>query len=583
VVRLAPQAPVSPLPGTSPARHALRSTFPAMGLPPQPGEGNALPVPPQTTPIESIPPGLPEGIGFAMSPQFRPWWTEGVTRSLRAPESSRAVNVESLVIDALHLSPQIRALSRSPLIQETRIIEADSEFDLRTFMESTFDRPSDPVGNDLVTGGPPRFREEYWNYSAGVRRRNTLGGTVEASQEIGYKHNNSQFFSPREQGLSRLVLSFTQPLLRGAGRDYNTARTVLAEIDAAIANDRFSADLQKQLIQVTRAYWQLFFERASLLQKRQLYAAARSILSELEGRQAIDAARSQIMRARSAVAARYSELARAEQSIRNAESRLSALVGYPDFRTTYGLEMIPVDVPSSGQADVSIEDARRTALERRPEMSEALNNVRAASVRVGVSEQDLLPTLDFVAETYVKGLEGRGDIGTALGQQFYVGEPGYSVGLQFELPWGRRGARSAYDRRRLELQEATSQMDAEAVKVLTEVDVAVGEVQTTFREMQGKYHSMLAAGEDVAYMTERWRILPGEDRSATLVLEDLLDAQLRAAIEQNNFVQAQVNHMMALVELKRVMGTLLQYEQIVVQRTCVDGVPDMMISKLPRQ
>ncbi len=309
---------------------------------------------------------------------------------------------------------------------------------------------------------------------------------------------------------------------------------------------------------------------------------AHSIFAELESRQAIDAARSQILRARSAVAARYSELARAEQSIRNAEARLRALVGSPGLNAGYDLEVVPVDIPANGQASVPVDEVRRTALERRPEMSEALNNVRAASVRLGVSEQDLLPTLDFVAETYVKGLEGQGDIGTALGNQFRVGEPGYSVGLQFELPWRRRGARSAYDRRRLELQQVASQLDAVALQVVTEVDVAIGEVQTTYREMQGKYHSMMAAEEDVAYMTKRWRMIPGEDRSATLVLEDLLDAQLRAAVEQNNFVQAQVNHMLAFVELKRIMGTLLQSEEITFQRTFNDCLPDMMISKTPR-
>ena len=505
-----------------------------------------------------------------------------MANSLRAPAAARPVNVESLVIGALHFSPQIRALSRTPLIQETRIVEADSDFDLRTFMESTLNRPSDPVGNELVTGGPPRFREEYWNYSAGVRRRNTLGGTFEASQEFGYKHNNSEFFSPREQGLTRMVLSFTQPLLRGAGRQYNTARTVLSEIDAAVADDEFSVELQQQLIRITRAYWQLYFERASLLQKLRLYQQAHNILSELEARQAIDATRSQIVRARAAVAARYSELARAEQNIRNAETRVWNLVGDPALHAAHQVEILPVDAPNRSQDAVVIDDARRTALERRPEMSAALNKVRAGSVRLGVAEKDLLPTLDLVAETYVKGLAAQGNIGTAFGDQYSVGEPGYSLGLQLELPWRRRGARTVHDRRRLELQQLQSQLDVAAHQIITEVDVSAGEVRTTHREMQGKYHAMIAAEEDVAYLERRWRILPGEDRSAALVLEDLLDAQLRAAVEQNSFAQAQVSHMLALVELKRAMGTLLQYEQISLNRTGQDCLPDLILLKTPR-
>ena len=84
-----------------------------------------------------------------------------------------------------------------------------------------------------------------------------------------------------------------------------------------------------------------------------------------------------------------------------------------------------------------------------------------------------------------------------------------------------------------------------------------------------------------AWKSAAWRMLPGEDRSASLVLEDLLDAQSRAAVAQNNFVQAQVNHMLALVELKRAQGTLLQYEQITLHRTNTGCLPDMMISRTP--
>ncbi|MGM0487572.1 MAG: TolC family protein [Planctomycetota bacterium] len=514
-----------------------------------------------------------------MPPNFEPWWAHQVTHPLQSPDSARPVNVDGLILDALELSPRIQAISRIPLIEETRIAEEDSEFDLQTFMEHSFDRPSDPVGSELTTGGPPRFREEHWNSSAGVRRRNRLGSTIEGSQEVGYKHNNSEFFSPREQGLSRLVLGFTQPLLRGAGREYNTAPTVLAQIDAAVADSELSAELQQQLIKVNRAYWQVYFERASLLQKRQLYTQARDIHAELRARQAIDATQSQLMRARAAVAARYSELARADQNIRNAETRLRALVGYPALSPAQPGELVPRDTPRPYRSPVPLEDVRRAALEHRPEMEVALDKVRAASVRLGVSENELLPTIDLVAETYVQGLAARGNVGESLANQFSVGEPGASVGLQFELPWSRRRARSVHDRRRLELQRVQSELDATARHIVSEVDVAVGELRTTYREMQGKYHAMVAAQEDVEYLNKRWRTLPGEDRSASLVLEDLLDAQMRATVEQNKFVQAQVNHMLAFVELKRATGTLLQYEQITRERTVTDCLPDMSLSK----
>ena len=54
-------------------------------------------------------------------------------------------------------------------------------------------------------------------------------------------------------------------------------------------------------------------------------------------------------------------------------------------------------------------------------------------------------------------------------------------------------------------------------------------------------------------------MLPGDNRSTVLLLQDLLDAQERIADEEFAFVNARVNYLLAIVELKRATGTLLEY------------------------
>ena len=49
------------------------------------------------------------------------------------------------------------------------------------FAESKFFRESEPIGNELDTGGPPRLREEDWGFSAGLRKKTPLGGSWEVS------------------------------------------------------------------------------------------------------------------------------------------------------------------------------------------------------------------------------------------------------------------------------------------------------------------------------------------------------------------------------------------------------------------
>ena len=161
-------------------------------------------------------------------------------------------------------------------------------------MESKFIDTSEPVGSTLTTGGPPRYLDQNWTYSAGFRKLGDSSARLEAAQKFGYEDSNSVFFVPDLQGTSRLSLSLTQPLLNGEGRLYNTSEIMLARIDAEVANDRFARDLQNVLVDVQKTYWDLYRERAVLLQRRKLLAQGRQIYDELDARREVDVVKSQL-------------------------------------------------------------------------------------------------------------------------------------------------------------------------------------------------------------------------------------------------------------------------------------------------
>jgi outer membrane protein TolC len=554
----------------------------AIDSPPREAELESLPIVLQVStlpvPAESRPIG---DRGQEPSEEDEPWWQTEIAGRLRAPAQAHTVGVDEMILGALRHSPRVRAVSNTPLIREEAITEAEARFDWRTFMDSRFSATSDPVGSTLTTGGPSRFREQNWRYNAGLRRTTETGGKFEAAQRIGYQDNNSVFFDPTQQGNAKLSLSFTQPLLNGSGRAYNQSLIVLAQIDADMANDEFSKLLQDHLLEVTRAYWELYLQRALLIQKQRLLAQARAIHERLEHRRGVDALQSQIVRAKSAVESRKAEIIRCEMNIRNTESKLRVLVNDPVLLADAELELVPSELPARDLIEVGLKDSLTAALENRPEILQAAKNVRAASVRLGISENELLPALDLVTEAYVSGLKGNSDIAGAYADQFSEGQPSVTVGLVFEVPLHNRAAKARHRQRRLELQQLTDQLQQTTDTLRSEVEVAVRNVDTAFREMQSKHRAMLAADAEVRYLTERWRLLPGEDQVATFLLEDLLDAQERQTTEEADFVTAQVTYTVALAELKRATGTLLQAESISATRGCTDGLPQMILDKHP--
>ena len=297
---------------------------------------------------------------------------------------------------------------------------------------------------DPETGSPNRLREGDWGYSAGLRKRTPLGGSWEFSQRIGMRESNSRFFTPKQQGNARLSLSFNQPLLNGFGKAYNTALILLADIDTSVAMDQTSAALQTQLIHIAEAYWELYLHRSVLLQKNRHLQRAQIILEQLTQRREVDALESQIVRARAAVAARQAELIRTSTSIRNTEARIRGLTNSPELLSRPYAELIPLDYPSRVPVVVNLPDAMVTALQYRPEVDAASQEIRAASVRLNMSRNELLPALDLVLETYVSGLDQDYDIAQSLADQFSVGEPSYTAGLVFEVPLHRRAAQLAF-------------------------------------------------------------------------------------------------------------------------------------------
>lgn len=516
-------------------------------------------------------------------PHSSDWWTSAVQKRIRRCEHVQLVTVENLLMRALKHSSQIKVFSELPLIRETAISEADSAFDWNSFLDGRWDDLDDPVGNTLTVGGNgDRYEDHHLSMNAGVRKRVRNGGNLELAQQFGWQDTNSQFFQPDPQGTARLTLSYTHPVMRGNGQVYNESMTVLACIDRDIANEEFKRQLQSHLLEVVRAYWGLYLERSAFLQKDTSHRRAQQILTRLEGREHIDASQTQIVSARAEVARRYSDLRRAAMAIMNSEDRIRSLINDPSLGSFKTVEMIPTDLPTSEAVPTTMDSALATAIRNRPEINQSLKQIRAACVRVNMSRNELMPLLNLVTEAYVAGLEDRGRIDTAYGQQFSDGRPGYSIGLQFEVPLGNRSARSRHIRRHLELRQLKSQYQTTLETLKLEARVAVREVMTSFDEMDSRKRSLDASGAKTEYIRKRWELLPGENGAASFVLENLLDSQNQLATAEYGYLSAVLTYNLALINLKRATGTLLQHENVRISRTTQNRLPTTVLSKSPR-
>lgn len=334
---------------------------------------------------------------------------------------------------------------------------------------------------------------------------------------------------------------------------------MLAEVATNIAEHELSRELQDHAFAVIQAYWDLYLQRALYLQRERAYGQAVSIMNELQSRQEIDSLRSQIARARAAVAVRRASVQRAKLATRSAQARIVTLTNNPLWRDTSAVELTPVEAPATMQAQVDLSLAFETALHYRPEVAKQLEEIREAQIRLGMSKNELLPTLDLVLETYVAGLDGNNDVSDAIGSQFGDGAPSYTAGILFEVPIGNRAAQAEYRRRESQVSQLTHELNAVLSQVSLEVELAVAEVEAAYHELHGRYEAMVATDEELKYLFDRWRLLPGDDRAVSFVLEELLDAQDRQMEAESAFVRAQIAHTVSQFSLQRASGALLHF------------------------
>ncbi|WP_442506693.1 TolC family protein [Novipirellula sp. SH528] len=505
------------------------------------------------------------------------WWETPISNSIGLAEDSHPVDIHTLIEMALASSPYVQAILTEPQIQRTEITIADAEFDPLSFVESKFSDINEPVGSTLTTGdNSDRFRDETLSGSAGVRRKTRAGGEFEMSQRAGYQANNSTFLTPNPQGTTRLEFSFTQPLMKDRGTTFNQTRILLARLEVGEVNAEVRANLENHLVDVARAYWDLFQARAEWLQRSRLLESAIHLHEILLSRQGVDSHQRQILRASVAVASRRSDLIRAEARIRNAQSRLRMLTGSEQLRFAHQQELTPQDQPFTMPVELSLRESVFTALEHRADINQSIRKIQSTTARVGAARNQVLPRLDLILSSYIAGLDGNRSSLRAFENQFSDGRPSYAAGFLFELPAGNRASRARLNRNRLEMTRAMYEFQQTTEVAFAEVEIAARETQTSFAEMKVKQQSINAQNREVNYLQQRWELLPDPNESAVLLIDDLLDAQERLADEERAYVTSQVAYVMSWVNLRKAMGMLLRFDHFSTQDTTADRSPETM-------
>ncbi|MCL2329710.1 MAG: TolC family protein, partial [Phycisphaerae bacterium] len=280
-----------------------------------------------------------------------------------------------------------------------------------------------------------------------------------------------------------------------------------------------------------------------------------TIVRTIEERQGVDIQEVQVKLARARYENRKNDFVQAKAQVMDAEDNLKALMNDPDVNLAKDLEIIPTDVVNIEPLIVDVYGEMAAALEYRSELRQARLQIDQAKIAIGVAKNQALPKLDLTFRYVIDGLGG--NWGKAFSQMCDNDFNEYMLQLQFEWPIGARAGEAQIRQARLQQAQAIAQHRGRIEQVILETKTAIRDLHTAYDQIGPSLRSAQASQAQLTATKLR------QERKDLPSLQVELDAHESLAASRQNLVRSIADYNVAIINLERRKGTLLSYNNIV--------------------
>jgi outer membrane protein TolC len=197
------------------------------------------------------------------------------------------------------------------------------------------------------------------------------------------------------------------------------------------------------------------------------------------------------------------------------------------------------------------------SLAHRAELHEAKLAIEQAQIGIGVAKNQALPKLDVIFRYIVDGLGTNND--RAFSQMTENDFNEYLLTVQFEWPIGNRGPEAAIRRARYAQAQAIAGHKATIEQVIAEVKVAIRDLHSLHEQILPTLESAEASSNQLRATVDR------AVRWSVEALQVELNAHEALASAREQLITLVINYNVAIVNLERQKGTLLRYNNIVLE------------------
>ncbi|HEV8135628.1 MAG TPA: TolC family protein [Pyrinomonadaceae bacterium] len=307
------------------------------------------------------------------------------------------------------------------------------------------------------------------------------------------------------------------------------------ELDVEISQTRLSATEQSLVNEVKRAYYSILQTEGAVRgaeESVKLYHELDRVTGEYVVQQV--ALKTDLMDVQTRVAKAEYEVLTLNNSLSTQKEQLNHLLGR-DVRTEFS-----VTDPETAQAvmrETDLMEARKRALEQRPEIREARLRLQQANLDKRVKKSERIPDVSLAFNTV-----------TTVNYSNFVPRSATGIGIQVEwevFDWGRKKHETA-EKNRIIAQADNTVLETES-KVLLEVNSRFRTLQESCQFIRIAQLAQTAARANVQIAANKYRL-------EAVLLKDVLTAQTSLANANYEYQKAVLSFWTAKADFEKALG-----------------------------
>lgn len=426
---------------------------------------------------------------------------------------------------------------------------------------------------------PGSFQQTTGNFTSELAKRTATGARFAVRHNVVYDNNNNPARLYRSDYTGWFEAEWRQPLLQGSGVEYNRIAgpnpngsigqyngVLIARVNTDISLADFELSVITFVNDVESAYWELYFAYRNL--QAQVSGRNNVLLTwQLVKEKQRLGARGGEADAEAQARSQYYQLdAQVKESLSGinglfaSEQRLRYLLG---LSPTDGKLIKPVQNPMEGLVLYDWNSALSDALTRRAEIRRQKWTIKRRELELCAARLNRRPRLDMLNLYRYRGLgdhligsNNPADDFDNLYQNILTGDfQEWQSGVELSYPVGLRAASNAIANAQWNLTRENAMLKEQELRISHDLSNASRQIDRAYALLQANYNRQDADRLQTEVLRDRYR-------AGLTNIGFLLQAQQQLAISTSAYFRSLVDYQLALRDLHREKGSLLNYSQV---------------------